>query len=594
LLGPHQRRNAAVAREILAALPAGWQPGAAAIETAFARARVPGRLDRRGRWLFDVAHNPDGMDALVRALEDLRPPRPLHALVSILGDKEWPEMLVRLDALVDRGILTIAPTAEGRGWDLGWLSEWLARPDRPPAHAEWHLEPDFERALRDVQVGAGTVTDLLHPTIFPPMPGQALPGFRDFYPDDLALRTYIFRTWREVARRYGFEEYDGPPLEPLELYTEKSGAEIVGQLYNFEDKGGRSVALRPEMTPTLARMVAARINGLKKPVRWFSIPQLFRYERQQRGRLREHFQLNCDLIGEAGPLADVEIIALAVDVMRAFGLGPSDVRVRLSDRRVLTALLKATGVADPQLDTAYQAIDKLERANREQLASQLHGAGLSGRAIEGVFHVARLRGREEIAEILGGASDDAAAALESLDRTISGLNAMGLGDFVDVDLGIVRGLAYYTGTVFELFDAGHTLRAICGGGRYDDLLRNLGGVDVPALGFGMGDVVLGELLKERSALSAQRSALDVFVAGVSPEDEADVLALVHECRDAGLSVEFALGSQALGKQFKLADARGPDDRARGEVMVKDLEGGEQRGIARDAVVRTLATARGRG
>jgi histidyl-tRNA synthetase len=434
------------------------------------------------------------------------------------------------------------------------------------------------------------------------MPGQALPGFRDFYPDDLALRTYIFRTWREVARRYGFEEYDGPPLEPLELYTEKSGAEIVGQLYNFEDKGGRSVALRPEMTPTLARMVAARINGLKKPVRWFSIPQLFRYERQQRGRLREHFQLNCDLIGEAGPLADVEIIALAVDVMRAFGLGPSDVRVRLSDRRVLTALLKATGVADPQLDTAYQAIDKLERANREQLASQLHGAGLSGRAIEGVFHVARLRGREEIAEILGGASDDAAAALESLDRTISGLNAMGLGDFVDVDLGIVRGLAYYTGTVFELFDAGHTLRAICGGGRYDDLLRNLGGVDVPALGFGMGDVVLGELLKERSALSAQRSALDVFVAGVSPEDEADVLALVHECRDAGLSVEFALGSQALGKQFKLADARGaawvavigPDDRARGEVMVKDLEGGEQRGIARDAVVRTLATARGRG
>jgi dihydrofolate synthase/folylpolyglutamate synthase len=157
LLGPHQRRNAAVAREILAALPAGWQPGAAAIETAFARARVPGRLDRRGRWLFDVAHNPDGMDALVRALEDLRPPRPLHALVSILGDKEWPEMLVRLDALVDRGILTIAPTAEGRGWDLGWLSEWLARPDRPPAHAEWHLEPDFERALRDVQVGAGTV-----------------------------------------------------------------------------------------------------------------------------------------------------------------------------------------------------------------------------------------------------------------------------------------------------------------------------------------------------------------------------------------------------------------------------------------------------
>src|SRR6476619_3947979 len=178
---------------------------------------------------------------------------------------------------------------------------------------------------------------------------SALPGFRDFYPQELAERAYIMETWRAVARRYAFVEYDGPPLEPLELYTAKSGDEIVGQLYNFIDKGGREVALRPEMTPTLARMVAARANGLKKPIRWFSVPQLFRYERQQRGRLREHFQLNCDLIGEPGPLGDAEIIALAVDVMRAFGLAPSDVRVRLSDRRVLRALLLGAGVSEPQL-----------------------------------------------------------------------------------------------------------------------------------------------------------------------------------------------------------------------------------------------------
>src|SRR4026208_317115 len=172
------------------------------------------------------------------------------------------------------------------------------------------------------------------------MQGQALPGFRDFYPDDLALRSHIFATWRRVATRYGFEEYDGPPLEPLDLYTRRSGDEIVGQLYNFTDKGGRDVALRPEMTPTLARMVAARANGLKKPIRWFSIPQLFRYERQQRGRLREHFQLNCDLIGESSPLADAEIIALAVDVIRAFGFTATDVKVRLSDRRLLNAVLE--------------------------------------------------------------------------------------------------------------------------------------------------------------------------------------------------------------------------------------------------------------
>src|SRR5919205_280781 len=195
----------------------------------------------------------------------------------------------------------------------------------------------------------------------------ALPGFRDFYPAEFAQRAYITRVWREVARRYAFVEYDGPPLEPLELYTKKSGDEIVSQLYAFTDKGGREISLRPEMTPTLARMVAARANGLKKPIRWFSIPQLFRYERQQRGRLREHFQLNCDLIGEAEELGNAEIIALAIDVMRGFGLGPADVRVRLSDRRVLTAILQERGVPEAGLGAAFDFIDKVERLRPEQV-----------------------------------------------------------------------------------------------------------------------------------------------------------------------------------------------------------------------------------
>ena len=207
------------------------------------------------------------------------------------------------------------------------------------------------------------------------MQPQALPGFRDFYPADLALRAHIFRTWRAVGGRYGFEEYDGPPLEPLELYTAKSGEEIVGQLYSFIDKGGREVSLRPEMTPTLARMVAARANGLKKPIRWFSIPQLFRYERQQRGRLREHFQFNCDLIGESGHLADAEIIALAIDAVRAFGLGPEDIRVRLSDRRLLTALLDGLGVSAAQVPLVYQVLDKVRRTPEETSVTRLSGAG---------------------------------------------------------------------------------------------------------------------------------------------------------------------------------------------------------------------------
>jgi histidyl-tRNA synthetase len=427
------------------------------------------------------------------------------------------------------------------------------------------------------------------------MQTKALPGFRDFYPSDLALRTHILRTWRTVAARYGFEEYDGPPLEPLELYTAKSGDEIVGQLYAFTDKGGRDVALRPEMTPTLARMVAARANGLKKPIRWFAIPQLFRYERQQRGRLREHFQLNCDLIGEPGPLADAEIIALAIDVMRAFGLGPGDVRVRLSDRRVLRALLAGGGVAEDQLSAAFQAVDKVERMDRTALTAQLAESGISGPAVERIFASAALRGLPAVNTALAAVPGGTEAG-EPLRQVVAALEAMGLGQFVEVDLTIVRGLAYYTGTVFELFDAGRTLRAICGGGRYDQLLAALGGVDLPALGFGMGDVVLGELLRERGLVPAEPSAIDVFLAAITEGDVPAVLALAHELREAGLRTEFALGAQAVGRQLKLADARharlavviGPDDRARGEAMVKDLRGKGQEAVPRDRVVARLA------
>lgn len=423
------------------------------------------------------------------------------------------------------------------------------------------------------------------------MPTTALPGFRDFYPEDFALRAYIFETWRRVATRYGFEEYDGPPLEPLELYTQKSGDEIVGQLYNFTDKGDREVALRPEMTPTLARMVAARANGLKKPIRWFSLPQLFRYERQQRGRLREHFQLNCDLIGEPGPLGDAEIIALAIDVMRAFGLTEKDVRVRLSDRRILTALLAAAGVPETAVPLAYQAIDKVERIKRPELLAMLAPA-MAPDVAERVLEIPTLRGLDAVLARLGAGHRDAALPLE---RTLGALNAMGLGAFVDVDLTIVRGLAYYTGTVFELFDAGRTLRAICGGGRYDNLLLALGGTDLPALGFGMGDVVLGELLKEKGLVPAHASAIDVLVAAITEDDVPHVLALAHELRDAGLRVEFALGHQAVGKQLKLADARharfavviGPDDRDKDQVVLKDLAAKGQMPIGRGEILAEL-------
>src|SRR5712691_458743 len=246
------------------------------------------------------------------------------------------------------------------------------------------------------------------------MQGKALPGFRDFYPEELALRNHIFAVWRSVARRYGFEEYDGPPLEPLELYTQKSGEEIVEQLYAFEDKGGRKVALRPEMTPTLARMVGARVQALKKPIRWFAIPQLFRYERQQRGRLREHFQLNMDIIGEASPLADAELMAAAVDIMRAFGLGPKDVQLRVSDRRVIRALLLGRGVTESQLPTAFAVIDRSERVPRNVLEEMLKEEGYGEKESSGVFDVAALRGKDAL-KAAGDVAEPLAEAVRALE-----------------------------------------------------------------------------------------------------------------------------------------------------------------------------------
>jgi histidyl-tRNA synthetase len=413
------------------------------------------------------------------------------------------------------------------------------------------------------------------------MQGTALPGFRDFYPDDLALRNHIFATWRSVARRYGFEEYDGPPLESLDLYTEKSGAEIVQQLYSFSDKGDRAVALRPEMTPTLARMVGARAQALKKPIRWFSIPQLFRYERQQRGRLREHFQLNMDLIGEASPLADAELIAAVIDILRAFGFGPGDVTVRVSDRRVVGALLSGAGVREQQLPIAYAAIDKSEREPRAAVDARLRDAGVAPAVAAAVLRVAGLAGLPAVTQALEQC--DAGPAGEPLREAVGALAAMGLAEFVTVDLRIVRGLAYYTGIVFEAFDRGKALRAICGGGRYDGLLKALGGIDLPALGFGMGDVVLGELVRERKSSFAAPALLDAFLIAVSGDDVAPVLSLAHQLRDRGVAVEYGLRHAAIRKQLELAAARrarraiiiGPDERAAQEAVVRDLGAGTE-------------------
>ena len=428
----------------------------------------------------------------------------------------------------------------------------------------------------------------------------ALPGFRDFYPTEFAQRAYITRVWREVARRYALVEYDGPPLEPLELYTKKSGDEIVGQLYNFVDKGGREVALRPEMTPTLARMVAARANALRKPVRWFSIPQLFRYERQQKGRLREHFQLNVDIVGESDVTADAELLAVAIDIMREFGLSPDDVRARVSDRRLLRALLQRLGVTEEQLPSVFGVIDKIERQPRQVSSEKLAAAGMA------------TEGREELFALMEGITLDAlrerygdtpeiAELVADLERYYAYLEALGVANWVQLDLSIVRGLAYYTGIVFELFDAQGEFRAICGGGRYDNLLKSLGGVDLPALGFGMGDVVLGELLRSRGLADIPVGEPDFWIAAEENGDLRDVILAATQLRRAGAAVEYALRPQTLTKQRKAAFSAGAtyfitvgaDFREHGSIQVDEIQHVEGAGASLvdrlDSMPKTLGS-----
>lgn len=371
---------------------------------------------------------------------------------------------------------------------------------------------------------------------------QRLPGFRDFYPEPIPhvdvwstdARQYIFDRWRDGARRYGFREYDGPPIEPLELYTTKSGEEIVGQLYNFTDKGERAVSLRPEMTPTLARLVAAHERNYKKPIKWFALPQLFRYEKQQKGRLREHFQFNADIIGESDPAADAELVALVIDTLRGFGLTAEDFVVRLSSRNAWHEFFTRRNRDSAQAYEFYQVVDKLEREPPEASQARLQKLGLSTEEVRAF--IATGQPTRELEGILGN------------------LRARGLGEFVKVDYAVIRGLAYYTGVVFEAFDRKGEFRAIAGGGRYDNLVKLISGnkVDLPCVGFGMGDVVLLELLKSRGLLPAFTALTEVFVLIEDETLRGASLTLVQRLRESGHASEYPLTPLKPDKQFKRA------------------------------------------
>jgi histidyl-tRNA synthetase len=417
-------------------------------------------------------------------------------------------------------------------------------------------------------------------------------GTRDFYPEDMAFQQYIFDSWKKTCTRYGFELYDAPMFEHLELYTQKSGDEIEKQLYTFEDKSQRKLALRPELTPSLARMVAQQGTNVKHPTRWYSIPRLFRYEKMQKGRLREFYQLNMDILGIAEVDADAELIAAVIDMMRDLGFTSSDFKVRISSRTLLDELFSASGLSKEQSSQLYGLLDKKGKIDGSQFLLELKTIipqeEISSKIIR-YFSTATL---QQIESISGETP-----SIVTLKSLFSLLDSYNFSDYYMFDIGIVRGLAYYTGIVFEVFDIQKSFRAIAGGGRYDKLVGLYGGPSTPAVGFAAGDVVLGELMKAKGLQPAQPPRSSVYLVSFNDVPKASVIATAQKLRDNNISCEFALKSGNVGKQLKNANAAratitvfiGGDEAKEGNVRIKDMLSGNESTIKEERLVEELTS-----
>jgi len=433
---------------------------------------------------------------------------------------------------------------------------------------------------------------------------QSLPGFREFYPEDFSRRQHIFRHWRKNATVFGFQEYDAPVLEPLELYKAKSGDEIEAQLFNFTDKGARDVALRPEMTPTVCRLVGAKAGSLKRPIKWFSIGEFYRYERAQKGRLRAFHQFNADIFGEPGPEAEIELIALLIQCLAGFGLTKDDFYVRLSDRDLWFFYLAALGFNEVQVRDILSAVDRFEKMGNDAFKgyAETHGP-LAPELKDKVLAFLRIKNLTELEAALAPyLTDKISLRLAEWRKVIDGLAAMGLSDFISVDLGVVRGLAYYTGFVFEAFDRKGDLRALAGGGRYNELIKKLGYADLPAVGFAIGDVTTGLLLEQRGLTPTFANAPDIYMVLGGEAERQAAFADIHALRSAGWRVDYPFKDSAFGKQFKtaaesgakLALIYGGDELAKGVVKVRNMTDRSEREVPRDqvlAVVRDILTGR---
>ena len=412
---------------------------------------------------------------------------------------------------------------------------------------------------------------------------QGVRGTRDFYPEDMRIRNWLFDNFRAAARSHGFEEYDAPVLEHEELYTRKQGEEITQQLYNFEDKGGRRVALRPEMTPSLARMVMARAGAMPTPIKWFSIPQCWRYERTQRGRGREHYQWNVDIWGSDAVQADAELLSVLVSFFEGVGLNADDLVISISSRKVLEEVLGSLGISGDAFAATCIIVDKMDKLPAEVVEQQLSEQGLDSDAISVIQATLGLSDLDSLASALGEGSEAVAELATMFDL----VDSYGISDWVAFDASVVRGLAYYTGPVFEAHDRSGNLRAICGGGRYDKLLSSLGGKDMPATGFGFGDMVIMELLNDKGLVPDLPSGNEDIVIAIDENLRGAAMSVATKLRASGRTVDLVLEDKRMKWAFRHAERTGaqrlvmvmPDEWAAGNVRIKELESGEESDVA---------------
>ncbi len=404
-------------------------------------------------------------------------------------------------------------------------------------------------------------------------------GMRDFYPEDLELRDRIFAAWTAASTLHGFQRFEPPVVETFELLARKAGEEVAQQIYHFEDKSNRQLALRPEVTPSLVRMISARPQDIVFPAKWWTIGQCFRYERMTRGRKREHFQWNLDIVGEPSVQAEAWILAGVTSALRALGLGPQDVRIHINNRQVVAYLLCELGVPLDQHVDVFMVLDKKGKVPVETLQEMLVEKGLAVQTADAV--IGQLG--SEAADSLTEGPLAASPAAEEVRRLLDLADAMGFGEYLRFDSGVVRGLSYYTGAVFEGFDTGRRFRAIFGGGRYDNLFADMTGVARPAVGMGFGDVVIAEILTELRGFSPAKPKVEVCVGMFDAALSRDAARVAAELVAAGIPTDLAFSAGKPGKFFSYADRRGarftvflaPNEVRDGAAVVKEMASGEQ-------------------